>query len=160
MLRHLQRLSKYNQWANGRLYDAAATLAEKDYQAEQGAFFGSVHGTLSHILVADRIWMERLTGEGETYDRLDIRPFDTLAALREARESEDARIIAFVHSQTDASLTTSLSYTNIAGEPHMNPLRAILAHVFNHQTHHRGQAHTLLTQLKCEVPSLDLIQFD
>ena len=72
----------YNRWANRRLYDAAAELSDTDYRADRGAFFKSVHGTLNNLLVADRIWMHRLTGEGEAPDRLDAVLHDDLAGPR------------------------------------------------------------------------------
>lgn len=159
MLAHLQRLAGYNQWANHRLYAAAAALDEAEYFADRGAFIGSVHGALSHILVADRIWLWRITGEGETYDRHDVQPYETLAALQEARTIEDKRLIDFVSRQDLNSISTATSYGTMDGEARINPLRTILGHVFNHQTHHRAQAHMMLAQLGCEVPSLDLIRF-
>ena len=82
----------YNAWANERLYDAAARLSDADYRADRGAFFKSVHGTLNHLLLADRIWMRRFTGSGEHPDRLDAILYDAFAELRAARRAEDARI--------------------------------------------------------------------
>ena len=86
--------SRYNAWANERLYEAAAALPDVDFRADRGAFFKSMHGTLNHLLVTDRIWMQRFTGEGEAPDGLDAILFDAFAPLREAREAEDRRIVA------------------------------------------------------------------
>jgi uncharacterized damage-inducible protein DinB len=162
MSAHFRMLARYNDWANRRLYARAAELADTDYRAERGAFFGSVHGTLNHLLVTDRIWMNRLTGEGPTYPRLDLLLFEDLASLRSAREAEDERITAWVDTLDDAKLAETFSYTTITSPALMTQtLGPALGHFFNHQTHHRGQAHTLLTALggRDAAPSLDLILF-
>jgi len=87
-------LAGYNAWANRRLYDAAAELDDADYRADHGAFFSSVHGTLNHLLVGDRIWMHRFTGEGPSLTKLDAILYEDFAELRAAREAEDDRIAA------------------------------------------------------------------
>jgi len=150
----------YNRWANARLYAAAAALPDADYRADRGAFFKSVHGTLNHLLVADRIWLKRFTGTGEAPARLDTILFEDLAALQAAREAEDARIIAWTESLTDEQLRATFRY-----QPITNPrvieqqLAPALDHFFNHQTHHRGQVHCLLTAITGTAPSLDLIAY-
>ena len=152
----------YNRWANERLYDAAATLSDADYRADRGAFFGSLHRTLNHLLVTDRIWMRRFTGSGPQPTQLDQILFDELPALREARRAEDARIVAYIDSLSDADLAGTIRYRTIVRPAEVTqPLTPALAHFFNHQTHHRGQAHALLTISggKDAAPSLDLIYF-
>jgi len=156
----MEMMAGYNAWANGRLYDAAAALADADYRANLGAFFGSVHGTLNHLLVADRIWMRRLTGEGEAPAALDTILFDDFVALRAARETEDARIAGHVASLSETDLAAPFSYRTIVRPAEISQKRGeALLHVFNHQTHHRGQAHALLTRITGAAPSLDLILF-
>jgi uncharacterized damage-inducible protein DinB len=153
-------LAAYNQWANRRLYDAAAALPDADYRADRGAFFGSLHGTLNHLLVGDRIWMHRFTGEGDAPARLDAILHDDFHALRAAREAEDARITAYVTGLGEAGLDTVVRYRTTRSPADIEqPLVPLLLHFFNHQTHHRGQAHCLLTGLKGEAPSLDLLVF-
>ena len=150
----------YNRWANRRLYDTAAKLSDADYRADRGAFFKSVHGTLNHLLVADRLWMRRFTGEGEVADRLDAILHDELSGLRTAREAEDERIIGFVGSLTEADLAGHFRYRTIVQPMTVEQERApALDHFFNHQTHHRGQVHCLLTAITGDAPSLDLIMF-
>jgi uncharacterized damage-inducible protein DinB len=153
----------YNGWANERLYAAAAQLSDADYRAERGAFFGSVHRTLNHILVADRIWMQRFTGEGPTYTDLEAIPCDDLQSLKAEREAEDARIAAWVAGLGEEKLAGTFSYRTVT-KPEKEitqQLAPALAHVFNHQTHHRGQTHCLLTEIggREAAPSLDLIYF-
>jgi uncharacterized damage-inducible protein DinB len=155
---HYQMLGHYNAWANARLYDAAARLDAEHYRADRGAFFKSVHGTLNHLLATDRIWMQRFTGEGEAPDRLDAILFDTLDQLRAAREAEDRRIIDFVDRLDDARIAGTIKYRRVSTpEVFEQPLGPALPHWFNHQTHHRGQVHALLTGLAGQAPELDLL---
>ncbi len=156
----LQMFAGYNAWANIRLYDAAAQLPDAEYRADHGAFFKSVHGTLNHLLVGDRIWMQRLTGEGDAPTQLDAILFEALAPLREARAAEDARIVAFVSGLGDDDLKREVRYRTISRPADfVQQLAYALPHVFNHQTHHRGQVHALLTRLTGDAPSLDLIMY-
>src|SRR5579872_5224778 len=104
MKAHFASFARYNEWANRRLYDAAAALPDADYRADRGAFFKSLHGTLNHMLVADRIWMKRFTGEGEAPDKLNAILHEELADLRTAREAEDRRIVAYVDRLDDERL--------------------------------------------------------
>jgi uncharacterized damage-inducible protein DinB len=151
-------LAAYNSWANQRLYAAAATIADRDYRADRGAFFKSLHGTLNHILVGDRIWMRRFTGEGEAPTRLDVVLFEDFAELRAAREAEDRRIEAYVGSLGEDRLAGTFAYTPITNPARVEQrLSDALDHFFNHQTHHRGQAHCLLTAITGDAPSLDLV---
>jgi uncharacterized damage-inducible protein DinB len=155
----------YNAWANDRIYHAAANLSDADYRADRGAFFGSVHGTLNHLLVGDRIWMRRFTGAGDAPDRLDAILYDDFGELRESRRAEDLRIKRYVDGLDDEKLHGSMRY--ISYRTVTNPktvtqeLGPALDHFFNHQTHHRGQVHCLLTAIggKDSAPSLDLIVF-
>jgi len=162
MKTHFVMFAGYNRWANERIYAAAATVPDSAYRADHGAFFGSLHRTLNHLVVTDRIWMRRLSGDGPTHTRLDEVPYDDLASLREARQAEDARIVAFVDQLDEARLAGTVLYQTITSPQQITqPLAAALAHVFNHQTHHRGQAHGLLTAIggRDAAPSLDLILF-
>ena len=157
---HFLQLAGYNAWANRRLYDAARELSDAEYRADRGAFFRSVHGTLNHLLATDRIWMRRFTGEGEAPDRLDTILFEDLAPLRAAREAEDARIVAYVEGLDEAALAGTFRYRRVSTpEVFEQALAPALAHLFNHQTHHRGQAHALLTGLIGRAPELDLLYY-
>jgi uncharacterized damage-inducible protein DinB len=158
-LEHFQTFAAYNRWANRRLYDACAELSDVDYQKNKGAFFGSIHGTLNHILVGDRVWLGRIDDVDPGMKALDEILFEDLAELRTAREIEDERIIGLVDSLDRDGLLTDLHYTTTSGEPQVTPLRRVLTHVFNHQTHHRGQAHDMLCQAAGDAPPLDLIYF-
>lgn len=153
-------LAGYNRWANERLYEAAARLAGADYRADRGLFFKSVHGTLNHLLLADRIWMRRFTGEGETYSKLDAILFEDFPALREARRAEDARIVDFVSALSPDKLAGTFRYQTITHPVRVEQVLSFaLDHFFNHQTHHRGQAHGVLSHFlgNAATPSFDLI---
>jgi len=158
LLDHFRMLGGYNAWANARLYEAAARLDGDQYRADRGAFFKSVHGTLNHLLATDRVWMQRFTGTGTAPDRLDAILFETLDELRPAREAEDRRIVDFVDALDDARLAGSIRYRRVTTpEIFEQQLAPALAHWFNHQTHHRGQVHGLLTGLVGQAPELDLL---
>jgi uncharacterized damage-inducible protein DinB len=160
MLRHFQMLSDYNRWANERIYVACADLTEDEYRADRGAFFGSAHRTLNHILAADRIWLRRITGQGAAPTALNAILFEDLASLSQARAAEDQRLIEVVGSLTEAALQQVITYTPVSNPvPVTEPLSPVLAHIFNHQTHHRGQVHTILTSLGKPSVVLDMIAF-
>jgi uncharacterized damage-inducible protein DinB len=150
----------YNRWCNERLYDAASKVPDADYRADRGAFFKSLHGTLNHLLVGDRIWMRRFTGAGEQPASLDAILYDDFSALRAARQSEDVKIARYIDRLTDADLHGVLRYrTVVRPQTIEQPLAPALDHFFNHQTHHRGQAHAILSAIlgNDATPSFDLI---
>ena len=152
------QLARYNRWANARLYEAAMALDEGTYRRDVGAFFKSMHGTLNHLLLTDRIWLKRLTGEGEHPDRLNAILYADRRALCLARAEEDDRIVRVIDSVDDAALEGPLAYANSSGKRFEQTRRDILMHLFNHQTHHRGQAHTILSICTGrEPPPLDLM---
>lgn len=162
MKAHFDMFAAYNRWANERLYEAAEKIDAAEYRSPRGAFFGSLNGTLNHLVVTDRIWMRRFTGEGPQQTRLDEILTDDFATLAKLREDEDQRILAWVESLSEADLERVFSYRTITSPADMRqPLAPALAHFFNHQTHHRGQAHCLLTIIagRDAAPSLDLILF-
>lgn len=158
-LEHFRRFGRYNRWANAALLDAAAALTAADWHADRGAFFRSLHGTLNHILVADRIWLGRIAGESGPQPALNAILAPDLPALRAAREAEDARLLALLDGLEAEGLHRIVEYRTGAGIAHAQPLHQILAHLFNHQTHHRGQASAILTSLGRPAPEIDLIYF-
>ncbi len=155
---HLRRMARYNRWANDRLYDACASLDDTAYHQERSAFFGSIHGTLNHILVADRIWLARILGEPAPGLKLDDRPFSDLSSLRCARTDEDRRMIDLTESYDEEALEAIVRYRMIVLPDEVEtPLHLCWLHLFNHQTHHRGQIHGLLSQADVPPPPLDLV---
>ncbi len=161
MIEHFRLLAGFNRWANGRVYDAVAALGEADYLKTRAcAFFGSIHGTLNHLLVLDRLWFGRLAAAVPAISRLDEILYDDFASLRAARQAEDERIVALLRGMAEADLTKDCRFTLISepGERVMPP-HLMLATVFNHQTHHRGQVHAMLKEAGAEPPALDLINY-
>ena len=160
MLEHLRRMARYNRWANQRLYAACGDLADEEYHGPRRAFFGSIHGTLNHILVGDRVWLARIEGAPSPGHRLDDQPYATLPALREARAAEDERILEIVGRLDEAALGSVVRYRLVTRPDEVaTPMHLCWLHLFNHQTHHRGQVHDQLSQTPVAPPPLDLIYY-
>ncbi len=157
---HFQLMSRFNQWANERLYGSVARLPEAQYRADRGLFFGSVHRTLNHILVVDRLWTRRIDGEPHGISALDTELYGSLPELGLARAEEDRRLIRQVEGLDADRLKRLVRYRWIS-EPGEGETRCehILITLFNHQTHHRGQVHAALTQCGIEPPPLDVVYF-
>ena len=157
---HFMMFAAYNAWANARIYEAASALTKEEFAHDAGAFFKSMRGTLNHLLVTDRIWMKRFTGEGDAPAALDTILYIDFPKLRVARQLEDKRLVDWIGSQSEKQLSGRFTYMTVSDMRTISQrLAPALAHLFNHQAHHRGQAHTILTVLGKEAPSLDLLQF-
>ncbi|MCB1574384.1 MAG: DinB family protein [Xanthomonadales bacterium] len=166
---HFRLLSRYNQWMNGKVYAAALQMGVPALREDRGAFFGSVFGTLNHIMVADTIWLKRFAAHPRAFrslqamrsmpgpDSLRQTLHDDMPALQAARHSMDAVIIAFAEELTDEDCASTLSYATMAGQAFENELGLLVGHFFNHQTHHRGQVTTLLSQAGIDVGVTDLV---
>ncbi|PPK75204.1 putative damage-inducible protein DinB [Methylobacter tundripaludum] len=165
MLEHLRLLSRYNQWMNDKLYNTAAQLPADELARDRGAFFGSLQGTLSHIMVADIIWLQRFSEHPTQHPALDqIRAMpkpqtlpDDFTALSAERRNVDATIISWCEQLDASDLNHKLTYHNMKGEPAIKNLASLMLHFFNHQTHHRGQATTLLSQQGLDIGVTDLL---
>lgn len=146
-------LARYNRWMNEKLYAVAEKLTDEERKKDRGAFFPSIHGTLNHILLADRVWLGRLNGvelkEGELgpggIRTLDQELYADWDELRRERAKTDDAIDAYVSTLTEEKLRGNLRYLR-HGVPIEVPLWHAVAQLFNHQTHHRGQVTTLLMQ--------------
>jgi len=157
---HFLMFAAYNAWANAQVYEAAGQLSSEEFTRDTGVFFGSLMGTLNHILVADRIWMKRFSGEGDAPTQLDTILHREFAALAAARQAEDRRISHWVEGLSDEALEGRFTYMTVTDIRTISQrLAPALAHIFNHQTHHRGQAHAALTALGKPSLTLDLIYF-
>ena len=156
---HYQMFGRYNAWANGRLYDAAARLGSEQYCADRGAFFRSVHGTLNHLVWGDRAWLYRfgvgpkvavgIKGSTELYADWD--------ELKRERERLDQMMIDWAGALDEKWLDGDLTWFSGAMQREMTmPKWLLVTHLFNHQTHHRGQVHGMLSQAGIATPVLDL----
>jgi uncharacterized damage-inducible protein DinB len=154
-------LARYNRWVNCRVAAAVGALDDAAYRADRGLVFRSIHGTLNHVLVADRIWMHRLNGEleGPLPAALDAILDEDRGLLVAAREREDRRLLTYAEGLDEAAASACVTYGNRAGSTFTQPLAATLAHHFNHQTHHRGQIHAALTGLGEPSPAWDLVYY-
>lgn len=157
---HFEMFAAYNQWANRTVYAATRELNVEERNRNQGAFFGSMIGTLNHLLCADRIWMRRFTSEGDAPKALNTILHPDLDGLQAAREAEDNRISDWISNLSDERLAANFSYMPITNpQPVTQRLGSALSHFFNHQTHHRGQCHAILTSLGKPSLTLDLVSF-
>lgn len=166
---HFELLAQYNQWMNASLYRAAATLSPEERNQSRGAFFGSILGTLNHILVADITWLTRIRAQygsvgalhalatfpvPSALNQILFENFDDLARVRAAL---DQVIVQFIADVTDDMLDGALQYRNMKGDRMSKKLSSILLHYFNHQTHHRGQVTALLSQAGVDYGVTDLV---
>jgi uncharacterized damage-inducible protein DinB len=156
LLEHFQMLARYNRIANERLYEKCAQLDTEEYRKKRQGSFGSIHALLNHILLGDRIWMSRFQGGGATTPVLSTVLFENFSELHAARKDFDIQIEAFIASATPELLNRSITYTNSKGQEYRDEVAVALSHMFNHQTHHRGQVHVMLSQTAIPPPSLDM----
>ena len=153
---HFQMLARYNRIANERLYERCSALSDSEYRMKLAGSFGSIHGLLNHILLGDRIWMSRFDGGGQITPPLNTVLYEDFSHLRDARVAEDARIEAFFGSLPSGFAAQSFAYINNQGKSYVETAPVAFSHFFNHQTHHRGQVHVMLSQTPVAPPSLDL----
>ena len=156
LIQHFQMLARYNTLANRRIYESYSQLTDAERKRTRPAFFKSIHGTLNHIMVGDRIWLTRFEGGEIPSTGLDAMLYEDFGELREARIAEDQRIEAFASGLAEEFLASTITYRNNAGNIHTDPVSLLVAHFFNHQTHHRGQIHDMLTQTEIAPPVLDM----
>jgi uncharacterized damage-inducible protein DinB len=153
----LRTMAVYNRWMNQKLYAAAATLTEAERQQDRGAFFKSIHGTLDHILLGDSLWLRRFTGKEYRTAPMGTLLYPEFAPLQAARVAMDEDLVAWTEGMDAGWLAGDLVWTSgIDGKVRRRANWLLAQHLFNHQTHHRGQATTLLTQLGRDVGPTDL----
>ncbi len=153
-----KHFARYNRWQNESIYAAAAKLPDGTRKRNMGAYFKSIHGTLNHLLVADWLWLSRMTGEPNAVISLDQELYTDFDELARARVTADDRIDRFVASLTPVRLAEFIAYRRLSGNRAeiVQPLSLALMQLFNHQTHHRGQVSTLLMQCGIDPGVTDL----
>ncbi len=156
MLDAFRMLANYNRIANERLYEKCGQLDPVEYRKQRQGSFGSIHGLLNHLLLGDRIWMSRFAGGGNTTPPLNSILFDNFAELRSARAAQDEEIETFFAKAGTDFLERQLSYVNNQGKDYVEAVPVAVLHFFNHQTHHRGQVHVMISQTDVKPPSLDM----
>ena len=154
---HFQTMARYNAGANQRLYEACARLSDEDYRRERAGAFRSIHRTLNHILLGDRLWMARFAEPGVSgTPALATELYGDFTALRAAREREDTLIQGFMDALDASFLREEVHYVNSHGRLCVDPAPLVLAHFFNHQTHHRAQIQIMLSETPVKAPALDM----
>ena len=168
-LSYFRLLADYNHRMNDTVYDLASTLTEKQLSDNKGAFFGSIIGTLNHILVGDTIWLKRFSEHPaklssleyvqslDNPSALDVVLYEDFYELSRIRRLVDAMIIQFAQELSDNIVASPISYRTMRGEKHTKIFGHVILHFFNHQTHHRGQLSTLFSQLGLDVGITDLL---
>ena len=156
---YVRRMARYNRWQNQNLYGVADGLSDEERRRERGAFFGSVHKTLSHLLWADRIWMSRFADvpkpEGGIPESVSLYPH--WDGLKRERAAFDETMIAWADGLDSASVAGDLTWYSGAQKREVTrPKWILITHMFNHQTHHRGQVHCMLTQCGAKPGVTDL----
>jgi uncharacterized damage-inducible protein DinB len=163
-------LARYNRWFNQRLYAACEQLSDDERKRDRGAFFGSIHATLNHLMWGDRVWLRRFGDQGIEFASLTPQVlqvpdgamhgaviYDDWAALRAARDELDAAIEGWAHDMPADFPLKTMRYSNSKGVAREHPAWQAITHFFNHQTHHRGQVTTLLAQAGIDPGTTDLI---
>ena len=160
MLIDLPTAARYNAWANVRIYTACAGLPHQERILDRRGFFRSIHGTLNHILLSDLIYRERLEKKPTTFTRLDEILYDDFDPLRGAHAAQDAWYVEFCDALDPTELDGTLSFDTVeTGEYFSLPLRRCLTNLFQHQIHHRGQTHHMLSHAGMDPPPLDFVKF-
>ena len=157
---HVRLMARYNSWQNRSLYAAADALGDAERRKPRGAFFGSIHGTLCHILWGDRIWMSRFTGTELPPVGIKESPgmVEDWAELVRQRVAFDETIVAWTQRLDPAWLQGPLTwYSGAVGREISRPRWQLVTHFFNHQTHHRGQVHAMLTACGAKPDDTDLM---
>jgi len=151
-------LAHYNQWANQKLFSILTTLTEEQLNQDCRAYFKSLMQTANHLLVGDLLWFERIKGGVASNYALDETLYPQISALIPARFEHDQSLIGFLNEYDETAFNRLITYIR-RGQAYTEPLIEILAHLFNHQTHHRGQMHSMVFQLTGKSLELDLIFF-
>ncbi len=161
MLAEPVEMARFNAWANTRLHAAAGTLPAAEVARERDAFFGSILGTLNHILLVDMLYRERLEGRETRFETLDETVHDDLGRLTAAQAVEDAFYIDYFANLDPAVMATTIGFHTLTDAPLWweVPRKIYFSNLFQHQVHHRGQTHNMLSQAGLEPPSVGFIEY-
>jgi uncharacterized damage-inducible protein DinB len=158
MLSGFRTMARYNRWMNERIYGHCEKLSDAERKADRGAFFRSIHGTLNHLLLGDRLWLGRFLSREFRAKTLADELYADFAELRSERAKTDAEILEWVETLDEKRLAAALKFRSVVGNRDRSfPLWFAVQHFFNHQTHHRGQVTTLLMQAGVDPGVTDLM---
>ena len=156
---NFQLLANFNKWTNEKIIISCKKLTETEYEKDRGAFFSSIHGTLNHLLVVDRAYIARIKGKNHGLKGLDQILFESLLQLEEARIKEDKHLVDLVNGLSEESIYKEITYKGFETGNTTYTINMILITLFNHQTHHRGQIHNMLSQAGIKPPQIDIPDF-
>ena len=156
---NFQLLANFNIWVNTKIFSACKELDDTEYKKDRGAFFSSIHGTLNHLLVVDRAFISHIEGKDHGLKSLDQILYENLFQLEEARIKEDKRLVDLVNNLSEESIHKEITYNGFETGKTTHTINIILLSMFNHQTHHRGQIHNMLSQAGIKPPQIDIPDF-
>lgn len=156
---HLVTMAQYHGWAYEVLLGSLEQLNEADYRRDAGLFFGSVHATLNHLLLVDRLWFGRFMGNPDPVRHLGQEICAGRQKLAEEIARQAEQWARYAETVDPAAFPEHISYLSTEGRPNRMPYFETLMHVFNHGTHHRGQISAAMTQMRYEAPEMDLFYF-
>ena len=158
-LTNFQLFANFNTWANKKIISSCKKLDDAEYKKDRKAFFSSIHGTLNHLLVVDRAYISRIEGKDHGLTSLNQILFVSLFQLEEARIKEDKHLVDLVNNLSKESIHKEITYQGFETGKQTYTINLILITLFNHQTHHRGQIHNMLSQAGVIPPQIDIIDF-
>ena len=154
-------MARYNRWQNESLYREAGRLSDDERRRPRGAFFGSIHGTLNHLYWADSLWLSRFGAAERPRSasvKASIEEFEHFEELATARAGLDAKIVSWADALSEGTVAGDVTWWSGINQKNVTrPAAVIIAHIFNHQTHHRGQVHAMLTAAGAKPDDTDLI---
>ena len=156
---NFQLLANFNKWTNEKIITSCKKLTETEYKKDRGAFFSSIHGTLNHLLVVDRAYIFHIEGKDHGLKSLDQILYENLFQLEEARIKEDKRLVDLVNNLSGESIHKEITYKGFETGNQTYAINLVLITLFNHQTHHRGQIHNMLSQAGVKPPQIDIPDF-
>ncbi len=156
---NFQLLANFNTWANTKIFSACKELDDTKYKKDRKAFFSSIHGTLNHLLVVDRTYISRIEGKEHGLKSLDQILYENLFQLEEARIKEDKHLVDLVNNLSNESINKEITYKGFEMGNQTYTINLVLITLFNHQTHHRGQIHNMLSQAGIRPPKIDIPDF-
>ena len=159
IIANFQLLANFNTWANTKIFSACKELDDTEYKKDRKAFFSSIHGTLNHLLVVDRAFVAHIEEKNHGLKSLDQILYEKLFQLEEARIKEDKRLVDLVNNLSEESIHKEITYNGFETGKTTYTINTILITLFNHQTHHRGQIHNMLSQAGIKPPQIDIPDF-
>ena len=154
---YFELMAQYNQWVDSKIHDVCLGIPDELRKKHMGAFFKSIHSTLNHIYYGDLAWLVRLCENTFTPRQIDVDLYEDFNELKEVQEKMESDIIDWVNSLAPEKLNQTFDYvSNVNNFSRTLPIWVLANHMFNHQTHHRGQVTTLMKQLGHEPGITDI----